>query len=85
MIFSLGSTVLIFQKAVCFLVRDRKRVEFNGTGSLEELREIEGGEPQSRIYYVRKKQNKTKQKTVIFNKSRVFLVEKTIKKEPGIL
>lgn len=38
-----------------FLMRDRKRVDPDGTGGGEALEELEGGENIIRIHYVRKK------------------------------
>lgn len=51
-----------------FLMRDRKRVDSDGTGGGEALEELEGGETIIRMYYVRKKINfqQNKKKTQYF-------------------
>lgn len=50
-----------------FLMRDRKRVDSDGTGGGEALEELEGGETIIRMYYVRKKSifNKIKKRPSI--------------------
>lgn len=47
--------IIIPEKPVCFLMRDRKGENLNGRGDRKELEGEEGRETKIRIYYVRKK------------------------------